>query len=874
MRNFIVRRTEARVDRIGRRVVREVRVGDRRRHRVEVFGVRVGIAKGPVDAVVILLREAEREDQRAALFVRVGQQEVVRGSAVDRTTVRSRTRLRIADRNHLSGFVRLRIEDVGHDAQVVAEHRKAGVHISHGTEGKLPFRRQLEVRIEGVYAAHAAGVCDGVFRFIRNIKERHARVGVCEIRQVRVRRGIVVGQRHAVVRIVVRKPDVRVAAREQTEATVQFHVVHQVVVEAEARLDQVTPVHVGVITIAVIAFKCSVVGRLVAGRVVVVAQAHRDIQLVADLPFILEVDRVDFVAEFSSRVVHIVRASSVRVLEVVGNAICEVSRAVEAPLTQRLLNEEVEHGEFFALETCGEQMVAHRVVGSSFVVPELIGELVGMTAVVCTEIDGRRAGFEVVRNADLNFAPAVKTSNRDLTVVEVNVRCTKLGREVWRPVRVKCAGVVFQFCAALVIVVAIGNAVRTGVRRRVVRAIVIGVGEFSAVIVVDVPVQLAEELFIFNGERSRKATGDITILVHSCVDDALVQSVRQTDIVRLVAEDVCAFELFVGTEEEQFVLDDRAADIDAVTLLFEAAQVALDAIGFVAGQRVVGVVKEQAAVELVRAGFRHSVDVTSGERTVVDVERSEFNRHLLDGVVGERDALGWVTVGVQAEVIVQANTVDGQRVVARVGTGAVDRVVEGFVDIDTRVEANDVLDVAVHCRSIFQRREVVGRGRAGGDLGDLHCGTGDDNRFHAGSVVVRTGDRQVEVGRLAEVGVNAFGAGRDEAFTGDGDAVWAADTQALTGELASSVGGCDRNRAGRLVKDGDGGARNGRASFVGDRTADRRGRNLCRSDACCRNRDGRYSGSASEFIPVDHDIPLSERVPAPRPCTLSGLEVA
>lgn len=103
---------------------------------------------------------------------------------------------------------------------------------------------------------------------------------------------------------------------------------------------------------------------------------------------------------------------------------------------------------------------------------------------------------------------------------------------------------------------------------REVETIVVGVSQSCPVVLIDVPVELGEDLLIFHGQRRGKTARNIAVLVHGDIDDLLVDCRIDVGAGGTVVEQVDGFILLVGAEEEQRVLDDRAADIEAVALVF------------------------------------------------------------------------------------------------------------------------------------------------------------------------------------------------------------------------------------------------------------------------------------------------------------------
>ncbi len=161
-------------------------------------------------------------------------------------------------------------------------------------------------------------------------------------------------------------------------------------------------------------------------------------------------------------------------------------------------------------------------------------------------------------------------------------------------------------------------------------------------------------------------------------------------------------------------------------------------------------------MEFIRTGFRDRVDVTGGEATILHIEGSQFDRNLLNGIIRKWDALGWVTIRIQAEIVIHANAVNGQRVEAGVLTATLDCVdiTTGFVNIDAWVEAQDIRDVAVDGRGPLQRLQAEGRRRTSSSRCEIGDGSRNNDRFLTRFTII--GEREVDLGRIAEVQAHIF----------------------------------------------------------------------------------------------------------------------
>ena len=444
----------------------------------------------------------------------------------------------------------------------------------------------------------------------------------------------------------------------------------------------------------------------------------------------------------------------------------------------------------------------------------------------------------------------------------------QLRREIIRPVGVQLSRVGLQLGATIIEVVAVLEARRTGVGFGEVQTFVVVVGQRRTVTVVDVPVE-AGEVFFIDRRIGNRSAAEIVDAVDGAgdVDDLLVFGLaeaahdrRGVRANRAAAVEVHAFEALIGAEEEQRVLDDRAAERQAVTLLFEFRHEHRAAFDRVAAHVVVGEVEEHRSRELVGARLGHHVDEAARETAVLRVERRKLDRDLRDGVERERQALRRVAVVVEAETVVEADAVDRHRVEARRGAGALHAVrarrsARRLVEIDARVVADDVLDVAVDrgaLGKVFGRED---RGGADRDRGSAGLRRGDHD--HVAEVSAAEGE--VEVGGRAEVEVNVGDLGGLLAVLRDGDVVRAANVEAANVERTARRGEHGAGEARARVLDGDRGVASGRAVFVGHRSADARARHLGKSHRRHRRRKRYDRNAASKSLEIDHVHPSATR---------------
>ena len=150
--------------------------------------------------------------------------------------------------------------------------------------------------------------------------------------------------------------------------------------------------------------------------------------------------------------------------------------------------------------------------------------------------------------------------------------------------------------------------VRVSVGTENVEAVVPHVGQSRIVAVVDVPVEAHEVLLVLVRQAGDLGARLPAILVGRDVADPVELGLRYTEyrsaallVAGTTVEQVRGFPILVGGEEEQRVLDDRAADREAVARVVELAGRQIVTFELVTLQVNVAVAGEHRAVELVRA---------------------------------------------------------------------------------------------------------------------------------------------------------------------------------------------------------------------------------------------------------------------------------
>ena len=284
-------------------------------------------------------------------------------------------------------------------------------------------------------------------------------------------------------------------------------------------------------------------------------------------------------------------------------------------------------------------------------------------------------------------------------------------------------------------------------------------------------------------------------------------------------------------EEEQLVLDDRAAEGEAIRRLAFRGALEVHAVHPVAVHVLVLVVDIGRSLERVRTGLGDGVDTAADEVRLTDIIRGHHDLHFLDGVDGNRVAAARKGRR-ETEVVVHIGAVHGE-----VG--------------GTAGAAGEIHPVTAVRRELGHVGETPADGRhldhlAGGDV------RGCARLLHGRELGGRGGDDdglREELGRFRKLGVQIerFGQGEGHvrvvhllvAEAGDLDPVGTAGTHTLDGVETVHVGHGAVAGAGRLVDGHDGGADDRLTVLVHDPAAEGRSRHLRGGSNACEHRNDR-----------------------------------
>jgi len=557
---------------------------------------------------------------------------------------------------------------------------------------ELPHRRLLQVGIDQVDVGRRLSA----HRELRLV----VRVGR-ELRQIgraarqSGRTAAEGGDLQAVVGERVGQPDRSGGTLEQAETAAQLSRAFgiEAVVEAEARLKQLVAVDGGVVADAEVVEEALVEARPAADFRNIQSHAEQQVQVVGGGPAVLQEEAVVLERELRCSVVDVV-AVGLAEGEVAEDAVAEILQAAEPVVAQAGFDEQVEDVVVFVVDAEPDGVVAGVVVtleedvqgfGAQHVcVAELLGtEANRLTAEV--DANGRQARLVVGHR------------------IEVAVGDLELGREVVGPIGVELTNEGLEHLV-------LGIPVR-GQRQRVVvevrqdDGVFFGtvVAEAGALEVGDVPVELDQNVLDFRAQAGDvQGAGIEAPDVAGDADQIIDVSDRDVaDGIGGVAADRAkigtgrlALEVFVVDQEEQLVLDKRAAERGAIGgLIFEAGERLI--VATIADHRVVAIDENRAAFELVGAGLGHRVDVGAGVAglgyvVVGDVDLNFFDRVDRDRLLGRRQV-----VGLEAEGIVGGGSVDGDRVEPDVlaNRGNFAALLVGLRD--ARIQAGVILQVAL-----------------------------------------------------------------------------------------------------------------------------------------------------------------------------------
>ena len=168
--------------------------------------------------------------------------------------------------------------------------------------------------------------------------------------------------------------------------------------------------------------------------------------------------------------------------------------------------------------------------------------------------------------------------------------------------------------------------------------------------------------------------------------------------------------------EEQAILDDRTVQRSAPALFFVSRQrTTIDAVG---EKTTIEVGEECRTAEFIATAFGNNVDKTAGEFRIFHIKRREFDRNLVDHIVGKRQRVTRCErCAIQTEDVRLDDAVNGKGVGAVIATQARDTInIVVLLKADARVDADDVTNVACKRRESFQRGSVERYARANRQL--------------------------------------------------------------------------------------------------------------------------------------------------------------
>ncbi|CRD47817.1 hypothetical protein BN1263170055 [Stenotrophomonas indicatrix] len=674
----------------------------------------------------------------------------------------------------------------------------------------LPHRRQLQVRRSDVHVLTSTGTRS---RDVRRIGVRGENAGL-------VTNGVL-GVVQAGVLVGTCQPHVRGRATEQAHAAAQLGrtIAVEGVVEAEARLHQLAVGQLGVV-VAVQFHDARVVQLLRAEVRHVDADAGLHGQVAVDGPAVLD-EQAGVLQRVLGRDVVVAAAGARRTHNVLVDATCsEVAEVVEHIRAVDVTTVVVQQVVVGVVEAELDGVVADVPGGGTEGAQLLALDRVDVRVLLGTEVQRVIAAGAKTTDLDLRQARR-RGTDRGVFLV----RDLELGREILGPVAEQLAHPGFIGLRLLVPEGAQRNRAVADLREADNILLELVVTHRGTVVLVDVPVDLQRVLFDLG-------------LVGRGVERTCVEAVTGRDLLRAgdvgIGDGALAvrrigqadargrtLHLFVVGEEEQLVLDDRAAEGHAVGL-FVIKTVEADIVQVLADHVLVAVRVIHGAAEVVGTRLGHRIDHRARTAGNGGVVVGDVDVDFLDRIHRHRLTLGRQVVGFQAERIAGTDAIDADRVVTGVLTTDRDRTV-GLADLrDARIEADVILDVAVHRRQRLQRFAVdVGAGAhlVGAEQVAAHCGSHDLDgiQIGGGDIAGQVGVDRVD---LVQVEVHAlFGLG---ALTrlGDGDGVRTTHAQAARVVTTRRIGGRTRNRARFGVGDGDFSTSNRRARIGHDLAAD------------------------------------------------------
>ena len=726
-----------------------VRECHRRGTRADILGTLPSVRTTDADAIVPTLVELA-DDVPAIALVGVGQQHVgvgagsgVEGLITD-TTIWGERRAgsRIGDGAQVDPGQRIldtRPLHVEPEIPVIAQRAKIGGVI--GRARHLPLRRDLEIGIEfigrgnrragagdqRIERSRDAGTAGDAVERCRTDRvggggiDRHAVDGEGAI-------GITVDldttQRRAGIRIIVRNPNVRVAASIKAGCGAQLQAVTSLPVSREARLENLAAVERRGIGKAGARQEVGVERRLNWGFIQVPAEPGRHGQGIGNVPNILQTkgivvgreqraDRVDAALQ------------RIGIIELVGPLCLQISDRIEVEGARNALGEKIVEILTTAFGDELDRVVIHFQLRLEFDPKRLGRKFIGLARYVRAELDTAGAGLADQRRrrragsrfeADLElakFGAVVRHLETDIIIVVD----AQLGRETVAPLVVQLEDTI-MIDRPLIVIIRLqcqGRVGGVGLAGQLAGeniALVVNIGERGAVTVGDVPVDLCNDLVVIFADVVGHTQWVIFVdrvrdrsdLVDLGLGDG---GRRHVDNCRgLVAQ------AFPGDSKEQLVLDDRASELDTKVLRFEIAVERLAA-RRVAGKGIRGVGEEGRTVELIGARLQLRIDGAALKTTLLDVGRNRFDREFADGIKRHRAARRGETTRFKAERVAELDAVDTDAVETVVLAGDRDGATVGWIKCDERIARREVADVAVDGRNTGNVLGRQHRGRTG-----------------------------------------------------------------------------------------------------------------------------------------------------------------
>ena len=123
----------------------------------------------------------------------------------------------------------------------------------------------------------------------------------------------------------------------------------------------------------------------------------------------------------------------------------KIVNAVEVPDTFGALDEQVEHINRVILVATGDGVVTHNIVAFDFGLPSFVIQLVGMAAIVDTEINRTVVTGSRINGINLDFADALRNGKTVLTSDVFLITQLYFSREIICPVRKDLKVICAQF---------------------------------------------------------------------------------------------------------------------------------------------------------------------------------------------------------------------------------------------------------------------------------------------------------------------------------------------------------------------------------------------------------------------------------------------